>query len=68
LLASGRMPLVTTTSTTDLPLHDAPHAPRAERVTRAEVTAGEPDAKEPRAPEALDADEQDPYDNVACTD
>jgi hypothetical protein len=59
------MPLVTTTSSNDEQSHDAP---RAERATGSEVIAREPAAKEPRGPEALDVDGQDPYDNVACTD
>jgi hypothetical protein len=59
------MPVATTTSTTDQQSHDAP---RAERAARADVVAREPEAKESSVTEALDADGQDPYDNIACTD
>ena len=58
------MPIATKISTGAPELHDAPHGPRATPATR-EDAASEPPA---RQTDVLDADLDDAYDNVACTD
>jgi hypothetical protein len=59
------MPIAKTATTTATKTDDAP---RAAGVTHESVVAAR--AREPSTPEAtpLDADHEDPYDNIACTD